>query len=249
MDIQQLKTSIRRDALDRYNLTDLWKLAGSTPNRNPNDWKRTDEAKAFLLAAGRFLNTVSNRILESKKGRSGGTWGHEQVFIEYAQYLDARLAVLVNQAFIERLEEETSPELAVKRGNERASNVYKKRGHSESWIAQRIISITTRKAFTFTLANSGVKKEGFRNCTNAIYAPLYGGTSAVVRMKKGLSKNQSIRDNMSMIELSAIMLSESLAAEQIEVGNLRGNAQCELACNRASRAVAHSIIVSRQKQI
>ena len=149
----------------------------------------------------------------------------------------------------ERIEEEANPELAVKRGNERATKAYKKLGHSESWIAQRIISITTRKAFTFTLSISGVQKEGFRNCTNAIYTPLYGGTSNVVRMKKGLSKNQSIRDNMSMVELSAIMLSESLAAEQIESGRLKGNAQCELACSRASKAVAHSIITARQKQI
>ena len=243
--IDKLKVGVRRDAEGRYNLTDLWKLAGRDENRKPALWQQTLEAKAFFKAVVRILNVSEDYILRTKRGRAGGTWASEQVFVEYAQYLDARLAVLVNQAFIERVEEEKNPELAVQRGNERATKVYEREGKDASWIASRIVSITTRKAFTFRLASAGVEHNGFRACTNAIYAPLYGGSSEVVRMKKGLSKQQNIRDNMSLVELGAVMLSESLAAEAVQSNNLHGNAACELACNHAARSVAKAIMASR----
>lgn len=58
--------------------------------------------------------------------------------------------------------------------------------------------------------------EGYRNCTNAIYEPLYGGTASVVREKKGLIKGQSVRDNMSRVELAAVGLAEALASDEID---------------------------------
>ncbi|OZI07991.1 hypothetical protein BWI93_11590 [Siphonobacter sp. BAB-5385] len=106
--------------------------------------------------------------------------------------------------------------------------------------------MATRKAFTSTLATHGVKQEGYRNCTNAVYAGLFGGTSEVVRMKKGLEKSQNIRDHLSRVELAAVQLAESLATENIENHSLRGNAQCELACTRASKSVGRAIIDNRK---
>lgn len=123
---------------------------------------------------------------------------------------------------------------------------YLKQGKDAKWIEQRVESVGTRKFFTATLKQHGVKNEGYRNCTNAIYIPLYGGTTAVVREKKGIDKNKSIRDNISRSEVAAINLVEQLASERIENEDAFGNAQCEVICSKASKAVANAIIQARK---
>ncbi len=152
-----------------------------------------------------------------------------------------------SQLETERLEEEANPELAVERGNARATKAWHKQGKKESWIDARIKGVSTRKAFTSKLATHGVHGQaGFRNCTNAIYTPLYGGTTEVVRMKKDLSPKDSIRDNMSEVELAATQLSELLALQTIEDQNLKGNGQCELACSHAAKSVATAILQNKR---
>ena len=68
----------------------------------------------------------------------------------------------------------------------------------------------------------------------------------MVREKKGLEKKVSIRDNLSRTELAAINLAEQLATDEIEVKNLRGNAQCELICTKSSKAVAQAIVSAKK---
>lgn len=245
--------TVRRKG-DKFSLTDLWKSIGSPENKTPSQWSRTDEAQSFLKVAAKFLNVVSKHksnpqesyLIVTARGKAGGTWGVEQVFLEYAQYLDPALAVLVNQVFIERIQEESNPELAIQRGNERARKTWAKQGKPDRWIEERIQGVAQRKAFTGTLVHHGVRDEGFKNCTNAIYNPLFGGTADVVRHKKNLEKGVSIRDNMSQIELAGVRLAELLATEKIENQHLQGNAQCELACTSAARSVASAIIQARK---
>lgn len=123
---------------------------------------------------------------------------------------------------------------------------YLEQNKDPKWIKERIDSVSTRNTFTFTLKKHDVKDEGYRNCTNAIYAPLFGGTTAVVREKKGLEKKVNIRDNLSKIEITTISLIEQLAANEIESKNIRGNAQCELICTKVSRVVASAIAQTKK---
>lgn len=125
---------------------------------------------------------------------------------------------------------------------QRYIKAYKKRGKDNKWISERLKSIDSRNEFTKTLAAHGVTGEGYRNCTNAIYEPLYGGTASVVREKKGLIKGQSVRDNMSRVELAAVGLAEALASDEIDKKDIRGNGKCEVASRRASRSVANALI-------
>ena len=125
---------------------------------------------------------------------------------------------MVNEVFFQRVEEEKNPDLIV----DRAINTYKRKGKNERWIAQRIQGKISRSAFTSTLASHGVEREGFRNCTNAIYSHLYGGGTNVIREKKNLPKTANIRDHMSIAELMAVGLAEALASEDIEKNDLRG---------------------------
>ncbi|KAA6348670.1 hypothetical protein EZS27_003903 [termite gut metagenome] len=178
-------------------LTDLWKAAGSNPQQTPAKWQETESAKGFLLAVSRLLNIAKNDVLKSKQGKGGGTYAHKQVALEYAQYLDPQLGVLVNEVFFQRIEEEKNPDLAVNR----AIKTYKKQGRSDKWIMERLEGKGIRNLFTSTLAEHGVNGEGYRDCTNAIYNPLLGGKAEMVRKERNLPKSANIRDNLSFIEL------------------------------------------------
>lgn len=145
---------------------------------------------------------------------------------------------MVNEVFFQRIEEEKNPDLI----GQRYINAYKRKGKDNKWISERLKSIDSRNGFTKTLAMHGVTGEGYRNCTNAIYEPLYGGTASVVREKKGLIKGQSVRDSMSRVELAAVGLAEALASDEIEKKNINGNGSCEIASRRASRSVANALI-------
>lgn len=230
------KINIRTEG-EMSSLTDLWKGAGSPKSMAPNDWVRLDSTQQLIDTAIGMLNTVSDRIIKTKKGKGGGTWGHKQIALAYAKYLDPKLHVLVNQVFFERIEEEKNPDLIV----DRAIKTYGNKGKSAEWISKRLEGKGKRNEFTSALAKHGVEREGFRNCTNAIYTPLWGGGSNVVRMKKGLTKTDSIRDNLTGIELEALKFAEALAANRIDKFNLTGNAQCEEASLRASISVRDAL--------
>lgn len=229
--------SIGKDG-DLLSLTDLWKAAGSPTSKDPAQWLRQDVTQQLLETASGILNMCQTHIIKTKRGKSGGSYSHKSIALAYAKYLDPALHVLVNEVFFQRLAEEKNPDLI----GQRYLKAYQKKGKSADWTAQRLKSIGTRNTFTKTLAAHGVTGEGFRDCTNAVYEPLYGGTANVIRMKKGLEKNQSIRDNMSKVELSAVDLIEALASDEIERKDIRGNASCEITSRRASRTVANALI-------
>ena len=181
-----------------------------------------------------------SHIIRTKRGKGGGTYGVKQVALEYAQYLDADLAVVVNEVFFQRIEEERNPELIGKR----YIDAYKRRGKSDDWIATRL----TRNLFTDTLKSHKVIGLGYRNCTNAIYRPLFGGNASLIREKKNIvSTTASTRDCMTRTELIAVELAESLATDHIEENNVIGNRKCEIVSENASRCVAGA--VSRFKRM
>lgn len=218
-------------------LTDLWKAAGAPKNKDPREWLRFESTMQLTDTVMGILNVGENHIIKTKKGKGGGTWAHKQIALAYAKYLDPKLHLMVNQVFFERIEEEKNPDLIV----DRAIKTYEKKGKTAEWISQRLEGKGKRNEFTSTLAKHGVVRAGFSNCTNNIYAPLWGGGSNVVRMKKGLSKKDNIRDNMSDIELDAVKFAESLAKNRIEKYQLSGNAQCEEASLMASMSVRDAL--------
>ena len=227
---------------DMLSLTDLWKSAGSIENKDPRQWARLPETNKFIESACKFLNVGKSHIIKSSRGKGGGTFGVRQILLEYAQYLDSDLAVLVNENFFQRIEEEKNPDLIV----DRAITTYKKRGYSDDWISKRLRGKGKRNEFTAVLQAHGVERDGFKNCTNAIYEPMFGGSTAVIREKKNLPVGVSIRDNLSDFELDAIYFAESLSKQTIQSGNIYGNGNCEIACRRASQSVANAIIGLRR---
>lgn len=240
----ELMSYLDMDSDGMGRLNGLWEFAGNPENKEPWRWLETEQANKHMQSTCKILNLAKNEVIKSKRGKGGGTRGHQQIVLEYAKYLDSDLAVLVNQVFFERVEEEKNPDLI----GERYIDAYRKRGKTDKWIKARLDGKIKRKEFTSCLAKHGVESpEGFRKCTNAIYEPLYGaGGTSIIRKKKNLPDTAKIRDNMSELELSAVDFSETLARHNIEAKQIQGTDKCELECNNSSKIVAKAIIDSRK---
>ena len=228
---------------DMLNLTDLWREAGSPANKRPIDWKEKESTVEFIDALSDTFQSAKIALWKTKRGGSNpGTYGIRQIFLAYAKYLDPALHILVNEVFFERVEEEKNPDLIV----DRAIATYRRKGKDDVWIGQRLKSKGARNVFTRCLAKHKVEGTGYRDCTNAIYEPLWGGTAAIVRAKKNLPGKVNIRDAMSREELAGVEFAEILATNRITANNLTGNTQCETACLDSSRKVAQLIVESRR---
>ena len=109
----------------------------------------------------------------------------------------------------ERLEEIDDPE----RGIERLMEYYLRKGYSESWINQRLKSIEVRKELTDEWERRGVKKgQEFATLTDIITQTWSGMTTKQYKQHKGL-KTESLRDNMTNLELVLNMLAEASTTE------------------------------------
>jgi len=109
----------------------------------------------------------------------------------------------------ERLEEIDDPELGI----ERLMEYYHRKGYSESWINQRLKSIEVRKDLTDEWERRGVKKgQEFAALTDVITKTWTGMTTKQYKQYKGL-KTESLRDNMTNLELVLNMLAEASTTE------------------------------------
>jgi hypothetical protein len=219
-------------------LTEMWRSVGSPENKNPNDWSRTDQGKAFIDGLAKDLNTARNRIWIGKRGKDGGTWGHWQIACAYAQYLSPEYHRYVNEAFKEWAEEKADPGLKA----ERAVEGMRKKGWDEAKCQARILGIFARNIFTKTLASHGVKQPGgFDRITAGMAIKLDGATPSKQREIKGLKKSASLRDTYSTKQLAAWMLSEAMATESIEETRAVGNEECYKVSVHAADCVRLSI--------
>lgn len=109
----------------------------------------------------------------------------------------------------ERIDEIFDPEKAINR----AINYYHKKGYDDAWIRMRLISIIDRKQLTKVWKDNGVKNPSdYANLTNEIYKAWSGMKANEYKEYKGIKK-QSLRDNMTPIELSLANLGEVATRE------------------------------------
>jgi len=109
----------------------------------------------------------------------------------------------------ERLEEIDDPE----QGIDRLLEYYHRKGYSESWINQRLKSIEVRKELTDEWDKRGIKKgQEYAVLTDLITQGWAGMTTKQYKRHKGL-KTESLRDNMTNLELVLNMLAEASTTE------------------------------------
>ena len=115
----------------------------------------------------------------------------------------------LSQLARERLEEIDDPE----QGIERLMEYYHRKGYSDNWINQRLKSIEIRKELTDEWERRGVKKgQEYAVLTDIITQTWSGMTTKQYKQHKEL-KTESLRDNMTNLELVFNMLAEASTTE------------------------------------
>ena len=108
----------------------------------------------------------------------------------------------------ERLDEIQDPEIAINR----ALKFYLDKGYSPEWITQRLKSIEIRKVLTDEWKRSGVADNQYGILTDILTQEWSGMKTREYKDFKGLKK-ESLRDNMSNMELVLNMLAEVSTTE------------------------------------
>ena len=124
----------------------------------------------------------------------------------------------------ERFEQLQDPELSI----EQAIRDYRRLGYSEAWINQRIKTIEVRKGLTDEWKRGGMREDrDYALLTDIISKAWSGMTTREYKAHKGLRK-ESLRDNMTNVELMLNGLAEAAATELSQRENpqgLQANAQ------------------------
>lgn len=122
------------------------------------------------------------------------------------------------QVAAQRLEQMQDPELDF----QQAFEDYRRLGYSERWVNQRLQSIQARKELTDEWERAGVK-EGlqYATLTDIITKEWSGKSTRQYKKFKGLKK-ESLRDNMTTMELALNMLAEATTAEISRAENPKG---------------------------
>jgi len=122
------------------------------------------------------------------------------------------------QVASDRLDQMQDPELDF----QQAFEDYRRLGYSERWVNQRLQSIKARKELTDEWARSGVKEgQEFATLTDIITKEWSGRTTKQYKQFKGLKK-ESLRDNMTTMELALNMLAEATTVEISKTENPKG---------------------------
>lgn len=113
------------------------------------------------------------------------------------------------EVWAERINEMNDPELAM----ERAMKYYSQKWYDESWINQRLKSIEIRKELTNEQKNVWIQEwQEYAILTNEITKARSGKSIKEYKQYKQL-KQESLRDNMSNLELVLNMLAEASTTE------------------------------------
>ena len=216
-----------------------------TPRGATNYWAKLKERLKEEGANQLLTNCQQLKLKSQKDGKRYKTdVADTEQLLRIIQSIPSKKAepfkMWLAQVGRERIEETIDPELTI----DRALDTYQKKGYSEDWIHQRLLSIRVRNELTTEWKQRGIKSGNeFAILTDEISRAWSGMTTREYKDLKGLKK-ESLRDNMSTTEIILNMLAET-ATKDISVrtkpetfaesrkvakrgGSIAGNARREL---------------------
>lgn len=209
---------IRKSSVDGewyFSIVDV--IAILTESRNPrrywSDLKRSLDNEGFNQS---YENIVQLKLVSSDGKRYPTDVADTETMLRIIQSIPSKKAEPFKRWLArvgkERLDEIEQPGKAI----ERAKGYYTAKGYSAEWIQTRTTGIETRHTFTDKLKDSGIK-EGYQYAilTDELYKSSFGLTSSEYKAHKGLDKKDSLRDNMTPLELAATIFSEATSTEII----------------------------------
>ena len=200
-------------------------VAALTDSADPKQYiKRMKSRDASLKANWGTICTLVPLVSEDGKKHKEMTADIEGIF-RIIQSIPSPKAEPFKQWMAQvaslRLEQMQDPELSI----DQAIADYKRLGYSDAWINRRVKSIEVRKELTDEWNRSGVK-EGmeYASLTDIITKEWSGMTTKQYKTHKGLKK-ESLRDNMTNVELALNMLAEASTTEISRQKNPKGFGQ------------------------
>ncbi len=193
-----------------------------TESANPTDYLKKMRKREPELAL--YIGTNCPQILmTTSSGRKRKTLaGTAEHVFRIIQSIPSKKAEpfkqWMAQVAAERLNQMQDPELNF----EQAYSDYRRLGYSDKWINQRLKSIEIRKALTDEWNRAGVK-DGlqYASLTDIITQEWSGKTTKQYKKFKGLHK-ESLRDNMTNMELALNIFAEASTAEISKARNPKG---------------------------
>ena len=216
-----------------------------------NYWKVT---KHRMIKEGNELVTNCNQLkLKSADGKRRLTdVATTEELLRIIQSIPSKKAepfkLWLAQVGRERIEETLDPELIA----DRLVATYERLGYSKEWINQRLQAISARKELTDEWRERGIKAGSeYAILTDEITKAWSGMTTRQYKNLKGLKK-ESLRDNMSTLELALNMVAEAATTEisrQTKPEGLDANKAVAKAGGSAAKAAKDSIEESTGKPV
>lgn len=94
--------AIISDRQEMLSLTDMWKAAGSDPQKAPAQWQRLPQAIEFIDHVADIVGKSHNNLILGLKRK--GTYAHWQIALAYAKYLSPEFHMWCNTVVRERME-------------------------------------------------------------------------------------------------------------------------------------------------
>jgi prophage antirepressor-like protein len=222
-------------------------VAVLTDSENPTDYLKKMRKRDAIL--GDYLGTNCPQIdMVTETGKTRKTLAaNPKQLLRIIQSIPSKKAepfkLWLAQIGSERLDSSQDPELTI----ELAMKQYKNLGYSDEWINLRLQSIKIRKDLTDEWNKSGVK-EGLEYAvlTNLMSKEWSGKNIADYKKLKNLKK-ESLRDNMTSLELVLNMLAEATTSEIHKNENISGFAQSKIVAKRGA-SVAKTARIAAEKQ-
>ena len=233
--------SVRFDEDGLACLNDIWSAAGFTKNQRPNDWSRLDVTRRKIervleLITGKSRNyepTDMRRVFRTRRGADGGTYADVRLALDYAEYLNPKLAIEVKEVF-----------LRYKAGDATLADEVLQKASAEDniWAANRAIGRAARLNFTHELQERGVAEpKHYAMCTDTTYRGLFGLSAKELKAANGMPAKANLRDGMKAKDLAFLAASEALAVERMEDEESQGFTECDRATGRAASAIRGAI--------
>lgn len=227
-------------------LNDIWKAAGFTKNQLPGEWSRLPTTRRKMervleLVTGKsrdYKPEDMRRVYRTVRGRGAATYADIRLALDYAEYLNPKLAIEVKEVF-----------LRYKAGDATLADEVLQRASAEDnvWAGNRAIGRAVRVQYTGELKNRGViEPKHYAMCTNATYQNLFGKTAREIKDAKGLPANGNPRDSMDARELAYLSASEALSVERMEDEDSQGFRECHGATSKAASAIRSAIETDRK---
>lgn len=226
---------------EMMNLNQLHVAAGKKKTQSPHEWLRLSQTEILIEKVCEQEHTDKSRMLKTSKKNvkyGGGTIAHWQLALAYAQYLSPEIHLQVNQVFKDHLEELIDPELAIKRGHQRATDAYLRRGKSPEWVATRLNGIQARNTFTNDLRDHGSGHNDYVEISNLENKAILGCTAQEFKAKNKLPASAKTRDHLARPDLASLKFLETMSSDKFDEENAQSGSDCKKIVSYVSKVVS-----------